>query len=58
MRPIGQLSGESEVGSHLPTVGDHREGAPSRDPSLSKEPAGVRCQSFPLHGACSSSSFT
>ena len=34
---------------HPPTVGDHREGAPSRAPSLCKEPAGPGCQSFPLH---------
>ena len=58
MRPAGQLGEESEAGSHSPTIGDHREGAPSRAPSLYKEPAGLGQQSFPLLSDYSSSSST
>ena len=57
MRPTDKLSGEGDAGSHPPTAGDHREGTPSRAPSICKEPARFGCQSFPLHSACSSSSF-
>ena len=55
-RPAGQLGGKGEAGPHPPAVGDHREGAPSRAPSICKEPAGFGRQSFPLHSACSSPS--
>ena len=41
MRPTGQLGEESEAGSHSPATRDHRKGAPSRAPSLCKEPAGL-----------------
>ena len=55
-RPAGQLGGKGEAGPHPPAVGDHREGAPSRAPSICKEPAGFGRQSFPLHSTYSSPS--
>ena len=42
---------------HSSAAGDNREGAPSRAPSICKEPARFRRQSFPLYSICSSSSF-
>ena len=49
MRPAGKLGREGEVGSHLSAIRDHRKGAPSRAPSICKEPTGFGRQSFPLH---------
>ena len=40
MRPIGQLDGEGEAGSHPSTAGDLKEGRPSRVPFICKEPKG------------------
>ena len=58
MRPASQLGEEREARSHSPTIGDHREGAPSQAPSLYKELAGLGRQSFPLLCDHSSSSST
>ena len=40
MRLAGQLGGEGKAGSHPLVAGDHRVGAPSRAPSICKEPIG------------------
>ena len=48
---------EGKVGSHPPVARDHREGVPLQAPSICKELARFGSQSFPLHSACSSSSF-